>query len=46
MALPSVPRELSAKEDSKVQCGTGRPGTAGGSRRYHGFCQRENFVIE
>ena len=25
--------------------GTGRPGTAGGSRWCHGFCQRENKVI-
>jgi len=28
-----------------VAGGTVRPGTAGGSRRCHGFCQRDNKVI-
>jgi len=42
MSLASVPRELSGKEDRLVAGGTGRPGTAGGSRWCHGFCQREN----
>ena len=31
-----------AKEERLVVSGTGRPGNAGGSRRCHGFCQREN----
>ena len=36
---------LLAKEERLVDGGTARPGTAGGSRRCHGFCQRENKLL-
>jgi len=37
---------LLAKEDSFVVSGTARPGTAWDPRWCHGFCQRDNIVIE
>jgi hypothetical protein len=37
---------LLAKEERLVVSGTARPGTAGDPRWCHGFCQRDNFVIE
>ena len=46
-AIAALYREnLLAKEYSLVVSGAARPGTAGDPRWCHGFCQRDNFVIE
>ena len=42
MQLASAPRESSGQNDRLLMAVQAAPAPAGGSRRCHGFCQREN----